>query len=572
MNPCVKIITNFFAWCTLIFRNGKHSFYQMAEGNNINDNDKIKTSVRLQDTDTEGRPSIYLFIFVNPLSGARKGSDLIHLPIQHFRLRRLPQIQVEIHNYLDPKDRQAGIDRVNLIQNKIKDGDLPPIRSSSDTPTTSRAAERKHTDAAETMPEATGRISEGVQTRHIHVWSGGGDGTVMSIFEMLVENHVDLDLVFLSCIPFGTGNDFSQVLGWGRTEQGGVIGDNLESLEQLISDRFEYSEPARLDIWQAEMTSYDGGQVRLASEPKTTKRTRYVAKMCNYMSIGVQGYVGSGFEKHRSKKRWLNIGVYTIESSKWAFWRKFPTLNNFIDSIRAQDGQQMLLEVPSTFVTPTRVNPGSSSNGEDHQQQNHPKLATPAIDLIIQNIPHLWGQELDIWGEAKEGLETVSNRSGPTDPDLWTPQLANDGKLEVIAMENMMSYLKKLANFRDHVARVGQFPGPFEIHFREPPETATGAQPHENTGCLHMWQRRRRNKYERKNVLGVMVDGEFYRIRHPQRVRFERIAQVVTLGRSDQQKQGRLVRDEKKRQDGQMYQTGATEATEATGAIASSSS
>ena len=163
-----------------------------------NDKDKIQTSVRLQDTETEGRPAVYVFIFVNPLSGDRKGSELIHLPITHFRLRRLPQVQVEIHNCLDAKDRQAGIDRVALIQSKVQSGDIPPIHSPPNTPGGPRMAERQFSPG-ETFAEDSGRMSKTIQTRHIHVWSAGGDGTVMSIFDMLVENHIDLDLIFLSC-------------------------------------------------------------------------------------------------------------------------------------------------------------------------------------------------------------------------------------------------------------------------------------------------------------------------------------------------------------------------------------
>ena len=163
-------------------------------------------------------------------------------------------------------------------------------------------------------------------------------------------------------------------MGWGRTEGGSVIGDNLESLEQTISDRFEHADAARLDIWEAEMTSYDNGQVRLASEPKSTKRTSYKVNMCNYMSIGVQGYVGRGFEKHRTNKRCMNIAVYTIESSKWVFCRKFPQLSQFVDELR-QDGA-VALKVP--------MEKGSS------EQDEQPELACSAIDMVIQNIPPIW--------------------------------------------------------------------------------------------------------------------------------------------------------------------------------------
>lgn len=150
--------------------------------------DKIHNSVKLDDTVTEGRPSIYLFIFVNPLSGDRKGSDLVNLPIQHFRLRKFPQVQVEVHNILDDEDRKNGVKNIQLVETKMNFGQLPPIKSqnASENSSTSSNSEK-------------GILSDAVQTRQIHVWSAGGDGTVMSVFELLVAHKINLDLVFFSC-------------------------------------------------------------------------------------------------------------------------------------------------------------------------------------------------------------------------------------------------------------------------------------------------------------------------------------------------------------------------------------
>lgn len=120
---------------------------------------------------TKTAPSIYLFIFVNPLSGDEKGRELITLPIQHFRLRRLPEVQVQIHNILDKEDREAGMAEITRIASILDQ--LPPI------------------------PE--GKLPHAVSQRHLQVWSAGGDGTVMSVVEMLASYHIDLDQVFFSC-------------------------------------------------------------------------------------------------------------------------------------------------------------------------------------------------------------------------------------------------------------------------------------------------------------------------------------------------------------------------------------
>jgi hypothetical protein len=159
----------------------------------LNDTSRLNTSVRFGDTKSEGRPSIYLFIFVNPLSGDCKGEDLLKLPIQHFRLRRFPQVQVEIHNILDDKDRTLGIEGIQLVKSMAKFGKLPSLeeQQEEDTPF---------------------KISAPVRTRHIHVWSCGGDGTVMSLFELLVENNIDLDYMFFSCKILFYSSIYSTIL------------------------------------------------------------------------------------------------------------------------------------------------------------------------------------------------------------------------------------------------------------------------------------------------------------------------------------------------------------------------
>lgn len=371
----------------------------------LNETSRLNTSVRFQDSKTEGRPSIYLFIFVNPLSGDCKGKDLVELPIQHFRLRRFPQVQVEIHNILDEQDRNLGVESIQLVEQMAKSGQLPSLEDEA---------------LLDPHDSEVGKISKTVRTRHIHVWSAGGDGTVMSAFELLVHHDIDLDYMFFSCkhiytlvvvscakrcsldaffslslyigIPFGTGNDFSQVLGWGRTiKHPNILGKRLQNLEELITERLEKSEAARLDIWQVEMTAYHGGYVRLAGPQRKDGHDvleidereqqgtypHMVRKMCNYMSIGVQGYVGSGFEKHRAYNRFMNMLIYTSESAKWVFWRRFPSVTSFIDRIKFRE--ETVLVVPDP-----------DKKGTDQLPEGVPTMTTQPIDFVIQNIPHIW--------------------------------------------------------------------------------------------------------------------------------------------------------------------------------------
>jgi len=48
---------------------------------------------------------------------------------------------------------------------------------------------------------------------------GGGDGSVSSTIERIINIGINLDFITIGVLPLGTGNDFSRVLGWGGSVQ-----------------------------------------------------------------------------------------------------------------------------------------------------------------------------------------------------------------------------------------------------------------------------------------------------------------------------------------------------------------
>lgn len=62
----------------------------------------------------------------------------------------------------------------------------------------------------------------------------GGDGTVMWVVEEMIKYNVDVENCPIGIVAFGTGNDFSRVLGWGASAPGKVIGESLQGLKSLI--------------------------------------------------------------------------------------------------------------------------------------------------------------------------------------------------------------------------------------------------------------------------------------------------------------------------------------------------
>ena len=163
----------------------------------------------------------------------------------------------------------------------------------------------------------------------------------------------------------------------------------------MITDRLQKSEAARLDVWEIEMTACEGGYVRLAGPQRKDGHDvleidereqqgdypSITRKMCNYMSIGVQGYVGSGFEKHRAGNRLANMMVYTSESAKWVFWRRFPPVTHFIEKIKYKDETILICPDPKD----------RKSKGQSPKEGSElPTMTKHPIDFVIQNIPHIW--------------------------------------------------------------------------------------------------------------------------------------------------------------------------------------
>ncbi len=50
---------------------------------------------------------------------------------------------------------------------------------------------------------------------NLRVIVGGGDGSIMWAVQEMISAHIDFQKCVIGTIPFGTGNDFSRVLGWG---------------------------------------------------------------------------------------------------------------------------------------------------------------------------------------------------------------------------------------------------------------------------------------------------------------------------------------------------------------------
>ncbi|KAJ3011218.1 hypothetical protein HKX48_006968 [Thoreauomyces humboldtii] len=417
-------------------------------------------------------PTTFVFIFVNPNSGPRQGASLLDLDIYGFRMRSRPDVQVTMCNLMEPEDRNKGLRYFQAMQ------------------TTDR-----------------------IDIQRLHVWSAGGDGTFMWVLEELMALNVNMHDPRLSfcTIPFGTGNDLSQVMGWGRSIVGDPAGDHMHRLDKIITQRLA-GEKARLDIWEIEVETREGGYVQKAaksSSPSSKKQTHLLRKMSNYSSLGVQGFVGVGFEPRRHHSRFMNILEYARQSASLVF-HGIPRVHTYTESLEWK-GKQIVTNEKLAHLHRPKSN--RDDRNEKKQKKSRVHRERRAIEIVVQNIPGLWGRHVDMWGTAKMAPSVVSSPEGPTDIANWGSNKANDGKLEVFTISNEISYVKKQMGDwgRKNLSRIGQFPEELNLNLIEGTSTA------------------------------LMVDGEFYKLVNCKSVKWKHLIQITVIGPDAEN--SRMVRD-----------------------------
>ncbi|KAJ2793709.1 hypothetical protein H4R21_005785, partial [Coemansia helicoidea] len=288
--------------------------------------------------------------------------------------------------------------------------------------------------------EETAQRLEAAQdsTIKLHVWSAGGDGTVSSTLQAMMDYGIDVERVYFSSIPFGTGNDFADALGWGRSVPGDGVGGSMRLLNKIISERLD-GYTCKLDIYEVTITTYDGGHVKHVARDmhKQPGVARYTCLMIDYLSIGVQGFVGSSFEMHRPGSRSLNILMYTAAAAKWVFLKRFPPINEALESISTVPAH-MLADPRLTDADRARwlesaseeerrqvllariAGPHKRSHGRKMKwakqptarrtataqdfgaEEDLPVIQCKPIEIDIQNVARFWGRNIDVWDSAHD--------------------------------------------------------------------------------------------------------------------------------------------------------------------------
>ncbi|KAJ2791527.1 hypothetical protein H4R20_006857, partial [Coemansia guatemalensis] len=407
----------------------------------------------------------------------------------------------------------------------------------------------------------------------LHVWSAGGDGTVSSTLEAMMTYGIDVGRLYFSSIPFGTGNDFADALGWGRSVPGDGVGESMKMLNKIITERLD-GYTCKLDIYELTITTYDDGHIKHVEKDMFDKpgMKRYTCLMIDYLSIGVQGFVGSSFELHRPGSRALNILMYTVAAAKWVFLKRFPPINEALESISTvpdhlrddpklsdADRAQWLenaSEAERRQVLLARVaGPRKRSHGRKMQWAKQPKARRTAtardfgdgvdedlpvlqykpIEIDVQNVARFWGRNIDVWNSShdQDSSRLLSRTTGETDSSTWTPQYAGDGKLELFGVRNIGDYALNQLPARNayRISRLAQMGSPVALHFRAPENYPPRSRGNPLSSRRSIEQ----------GLLYAMCDGEFIEMYHPRDIIISRKVTLKAVGKSPES--SRIVLD-----------------------------
>lgn len=373
-----------------------------------------------------------IFIFYNPLSGDGQGKQLKRFKNHN---TKMDNIQIQIFDILDESDYEKGL---KSLQNILH-----------------------------------------LTTNRIIIGSAGGDGTFVSILEKMDNTGINIENNNISFVtlPFGTGNDLAQALGWKRTISRRKTKYFKKFVEYIINLHLNGNEKC-MDIWQIQIETRNDGYIEQSrNNHRDVYRQQILTKMMsNYITLGLQGLVGYGFEQNRHQSRIMNIFEYMRQCLKIITQKNVEKVKYFFKGISTSD------------------------NSQYHCSK---EFSENSVELVIQNISGIWGRQMNLWDNCKQhDYGTVLDPpTGMADPTTWTCSKMNDGKLDVFAINSRLDYLIKQLRCiitKTKLDRFGQFRDMI-IH----------CIPHSN---FHM-----------------MVDGEFYHMYNISTIKITPIRRINVL-------------------------------------------
>ncbi len=322
--------------------------------------------------------------------------------------------------------------------------------------------------------------------KKIKIFVGGGDGTILSIVQDFNKDGIDLSRCVFGLIPFGTGNDLANSLGFGNK----CFIDSPKSFNQVLQGYLNGKE-SKIDIWDIDVSVdenkgiiYDvvkGGQkIKTEADNENIKIKQFKRTFVNYFSVGFDAKVGFSFEQNRSSNRDMNKLIYGLEGVKCIFEsiKDKYGLRNILDSLEeGEEGQKKIV-----FTT------NGNNNNKEAVLKGNP------VNIICQNINYYMGGTEGIWKKSGK----VSVEGDKEKMETFDKQAFNDKKIEFFSFDKGIEIgLEKIQNLLGCAKKVYQGNGPFCLEFKKNP-----------------------NEEDKKAMENVFfnVDGEFFHLVYPKRI------------------------------------------------------
>jgi hypothetical protein len=124
----------------------------------------------------------------------------------------------------------------------------------------------------------------------------GGDGSQITTLMNAKEAGVDISKMSTVCLPYGTGNDYAKVTGWGSKPEAKYY----KTMKSLVRELCLNTEVKYINVWHVDITfQKDGEFYEVDSRTRAEvprEITKYSRDMVNYFGLGEDGRVGYNFE------------------------------------------------------------------------------------------------------------------------------------------------------------------------------------------------------------------------------------------------------------------------------------
>ena len=371
----------------------------------------------------------------------------------------------------------------------------------------------------------------------IKILIAGGDGTVLGIVEELNKEKVPLPRCIFGAMPFGTGNDLSNALGFGNE----CKVDSINDFQRVLYTYLIGTE-SKIDIWELSINMnqttgamYDvikNGE-KLKEDENKKKVINFKKTFVNYFSLGFDARVGFQFEQRRTSNRCCNKVVYALEGAKRIFCcKKNYGLAQLLDGFLEGSTNKNNNSIDNTNSDKDNMNiikEEKSSDSDIEEVPNEPLISTDETDtiekkfifttkshdrkdivlkgnpvsLICQNIDFYMGGTRNIWGKTshigiqqEEFTKDEYREYKKQVVDNWKNQAFDDKQIEFFTFENGIEIgLERVT--RGLAKRVYQGKGPVFLEFKKAPDDT-----------------------ERIALTKVYVncDGEFYHLQNPKEI------------------------------------------------------